>query len=397
MIALSIKKILKSKSLHLIKLGNKFVSAELSNFIIDLEQLKLNWRWLDTLTHPNCITAGVVKANAYGHGLGSIATSLFEAGCRIFCVARLEEALELRNILVKQNISKHITEIVTFDGLQKSDIDFYHSHKITPALKKVSEIEVAANFANISGIKFPVWIQLDTGMNRLGISETELNSSLKKMTISNLSQLDISVIMSHLSSSDTPSHEANERQRVRFEQMSKRIASLPLSLAASHGMFLSKEFHYDITRPGIALYGYQDSTNANFNCKPILDWMAPILQIRDIRKGEQIGYGADFTANRSMRIAAIGAGYADGYRRSLAEFGKVDVGGFICTLVGRISMDSLVIDVSNVPEAVLGRESQACLIGKHYNAKDMATDLSTITYEILTNLGSRPQRIYEKN
>ena len=95
MIALSIKIILKSKSLHLIKLGNKFVSAELSNFIIDLEQLKLNWRWLDTLTHTNCITAGVVKANAYGHGLGTIATSLFEAGCRIFCVARLEEALEL--------------------------------------------------------------------------------------------------------------------------------------------------------------------------------------------------------------------------------------------------------------------------------------------------------------
>ena len=373
------------------------MSVELSKFIIDLEQLKLNWQWLDAITHPNCITAGVVKANGYGHGIGTIAVSLFEAGCRIFCVARIEEALQLRNILIQQNISQHITEIITFDGLQESDIAFYYSHKITPALKKVSEIELAANFTNSSGIKFPVWIQLDTGMNRLGISETELNSSLKNTVLNNLSQLNVSAIMSHLSSSDTPSHKANEMQRVRFEKMSKKIASLPLSLAASHGMLMSKEFHYDITRPGLALYGYLDNPNTNFNCKPILDWMAPILQIRDIRKGEHIGYGADFRANRSMRVATIGAGYADGYRRSLAQSGKVDVGGYICSLVGRISMDSLVIDVSNVPEAILGKETQVCLIGKHYNAKDMASDLSTISYEILTNLGSRPQRIYEKN
>ena len=203
--------------------------------------------------------------------------------------------------------------------------------------------------------------------------------------------------MSHLSSSDTPFHEANEKQRVKFEQMSKKFPSLPLSLAASHGMLLSKKFHYHITRPGIALYGYQDNPNTNFGCKPVLDWMAPILQIRNIRKGEQIGYGADFTASRSMQIAAIGTGYADGYRRSLAEFGKVELGGHICRIVGRISMDSLVIDVSNVPEAVLETKSEVCLLGKHYNAKDMAADLSTISYEILTNLGSRPRRIYGKS
>ena len=371
------------------------MSKELSQFIVDLEQLRRNWQWLNANTNPYCQTASVVKADGYGHGIEPIATSLFEAGCRIFCVARLEEALQLRSILTQQGSGNDIAEVICFDGLQKEDIECYPSYRITPALKQISEIETAANYAIMSGVKFPVWIQLDTGMNRLGISEIELNSPFQQKLLDNLSRLEVKVVMSHLSSSDTPTHEANNKQRNTFEKMSKQISSAPLSLSASHGLLISQEFHYDITRPGIALYGYQDNPNTFFNCKPILKWMAPILQIRNISRGEQIGYGADFTATRSMQVATIGAGYGDGYRRSLSQFGKVDVGGHICRLVGRVSMDSLVIDISDVPEAKLVQVSQVCLLGEHYDAKAMAADLSTISYEILTNLGSRPERIYK--
>ena len=369
--------------------------TELSNFVIDLKQLKQNWQWLNAITGTNCQTASVVKANGYGHGVKAITTSLFEAGCRIFCVARLEEALQLRKFLMQEEDDKNFSEVICFDGLQQDDIALYQMHKIVPALKQVCEINVAANFARSSEIKLPVWIQLDAGMSRLGISETELDSISKKGNHCDLAQLDVKVVMSHLSCSDTPFHEENEKQRIRFERMSKKITFAPLSLSASHGLLLSEDFHYDITRPGIALYGYQENPNINFQCKPILNWMAPLLQIRNISKGEHVGYGADFRATQSMRIAVIGAGYGDGYRRSLAEFGKVDVGGYICRLVGRISMDSLVIDISNVPEAVLAKTSQVCLLGEHYSAKDMATDLSTISYEILTGFGSRPRRLYK--
>ena len=202
--------------------------------------------------------------------------------------------------------------------------------------------------------------------------------------------------MSHLSSSDNPSHHTNEQHHASFTQMSTQFAPLPRSLSASHGILLSDKFHFDITRPGIALYGYSDNPVAEFGCKPILKWTAPILQVRFINAGEQIGYGADFTASTPMRIATIGAGYADGYRRSLQKIGKINVAGYICNCVGRISMDSLVIDVSHIPETKLANISQVCLLGAHYTAADMACDVSTISYEILTSLGTRPKRVYEE-
>ena len=372
------------------------MSTELSHFIIDLGQLTRNWQWLNSKTNANCHTACVVKADGYGHGMNAVAFNLFEAGCRTFCVARLDEAVQLRSFFIQKNVGIDIVEIISFDGLQTSDIALYQRYKIIPALKQVSEIEFSINTARKAAKKFPVWMQLDTGMNRLGISENELNSFFEEGIVNDMNGLDIKVIMSHLSCSDAPNHSANEKQRTRFIKMSKKFQTASLSLSASHGLLISENFHFDITRPGIALYGYQDNPGINFGCKPILNWMAPILQIRDINKGEQIGYGADYTASQPMRIATIGAGYADGYNRSLSSFGKIEVGGYICKPVGRISMDSLVIDISNVPEAYLAEISQVCLLGEHYNAKDMASDLSTISYEILTNLGSRPKRLYKK-
>ena len=372
------------------------MSNNSTTFHIDLTQLKRNWKWLDAKTHRHCRTASVVKANAYGHGMQAVATSLFEAGCRIFCVARLEEAIALRSILASDNNASELAEIICFDGLQDGGLADYRAYNLIPALKQLSEIEDANKFAHKSGENVPVWIQLDTGMNRLGISEAELSSlSIGNKSVS-LSGLDIRAVMSHLSSSDNPSHHTNEQHHARFTQMSTQFARLPRSLSASHGILLSDKFHFDITRPGIALYGYSDNPIAEFGCKPILKWTAPILQVRFINAGQQIGYGADFTASTPMRIATIGAGYADGYRRSLQQIGKINVAGYICNNVGRISMDSLVIDVSHIPETKLANISQVCLLGAHYTAADLACDISTISYEILTSLGTRPKRVYEE-
>ena len=372
------------------------MSKNSTGFHIDLEQLKHNWRWLDARTEGKCRTASVVKADAYGHGIKAVAKSLFEAGCRLFCVARIEEAYQLRTILNPKNNVTDVAEIICFDGLQDNDLVFYRTHKIIPALKQLSEIEYASKFADASGKAMPVWIQLDTGMNRLGISESELSTLSVGHKSDTLNGLDIRAVMSHLSCSDTPSNHANELHHARFTNMSKIFGNLPRSLSASHGILLSNKFHFNITRPGIALYGYSDNPNAEFGCKPILEWTAPILQIRTISAGEQIGYGADFTASKSMRIATIGVGYADGYQRSLQSIGKISVGGYISEVVGRISMDTFVIDVSNIPETTLANISQVCLLGAHYSAANMANDLSTISYEVLTNLGTRPKRLYEK-
>ena len=371
------------------------MSNNIATFHIDLTQLKRNWKWLDAKTHRYCRTASVVKANAYGHGMQAVATSLFEAGCRVFCVARLEEAIELRSILVAENHAHKLAEIICFDGLDDGKMADYRTHNLVPALKQLSEVEDANKFAHNSGEVLPVWIQLDTGMNRLGISEAELSLLSVGIQSDSLSGLDIRAVMSHLSTSDNPSHHANERHHDRFIEMSARFVTLPRSLSASHGILLSDKFHFDITRPGIALYGYSDNSIAEFGCKPILKWTAPILQIRTINAGEQIGYGADFTASTPMRIATVGAGYADGYKRLLQTIGKTSVAGHICNIVGRISMDSLVIDVSDIPETELAKISQVCLLGAHYTAAEMAADLSTISYEILTSLGTRPKRVYE--
>ena len=232
------------------------MSTELSHFIIDLGQLTRNWQWLNTKTDANCHTACVVKADGYGHGMNTIAFSLFEAGCRTFCVARLEEALQLRSFLIQKNVGIDVVEIISFDGLQTSDFALYQKYKIIPALKQVSEIEFSINIGRTAAKKFPVWIQLDTGMNRLGISENELNSFFEKGFINDITGLDVKAVMSHLSCSDAPNHSANEKQRTRFLKMSKKFQTASLSLSASHGLLLSKNFHFDITRPGIALYGY---------------------------------------------------------------------------------------------------------------------------------------------
>jgi len=373
---------------------DKSVASDLSAFHIDLEQLKRNWRWLDAKSAPHCRTASVVKANAYGHGMFATTQSLIDAGCNIFCVATMDEAIQLRRFLDSTDTDHSKLEIICFDGLQAYELDSYYQYQIIPALKQVSEIETARDYARKINRIFPVWLQLDTGMNRLGISAAELEIWLDSTIASYSGALDIKAVMSHLSCSDMPSHHANEHHRIRFLEMSKNTPSLPLSLSASHGILLNDAYHFDITRPGIALYGYQDSPNADFACQPILQWIAPILQIRSIKKGEQVGYGADFTADKQMRIATIGAGYADGYRRALQACGKINLGGNICKPVGRISMDSFVIDVTDISETDLNKTSQVCLLGTHYSASDMAFDLSTISYEVLTSLGTRPKRVY---
>lgn len=350
---------------------------------IDCNALISNYTVVSNLTSPNTQVAAVVKADGYGAGMGGIAETLFENGCTNFCTAQLSEAIMLRQILAS-------VTILCFEGPQSlADMKVYRSHDITPVINSAQQWTI---YTEDSKTKTPIscWLHFDTGMARLGLSAKDITSDM-------LDKLPVAGYMSHLASADAPKATQNQDQLSSFQNVISALPRKPLSFANSGGIFMGSEFHFDQVRPGLALHGYasdpdQQSTSG---LTPILRWDAPLLQIRTLHAGDTVGYGASFVADRDMRVATIGAGYADGYRRQLQAIGKIELGGYITTPIGRISMDLMVIDVTDIPDQIIEAEHTVCLLGAHYTAQDMAADLNTIPYEILTALGDRVVKAYD--
>lgn len=333
---------------------------------IDLDAVVANWRALDDMT--GCKTAAVVKADGYGLGAANVAKALFKAGARKFFVAVAEEAVPLRDALGPK------PEISVFSGHMKGDTDLIRELHLTPMLNSVEQLTL--HFETLPG--HPFGIQLDTGMNRLGMEMQEW------LAVAELALAQgPTVVMSHLACADEPDHPMNPHQLENFKKMTDGI-SAPRSLAATGGILLGPDYHFDLTRPGIGLYGGAPFAAA----APVVELDLPVVQVREVATGEVVGYGNSWQAARPSRIATVSGGYADGIFRILSDKATLFHGNTPCPLIGRVSMDLLTIDVTDLADT----PDRLTLLGPQQSVDDLAQQANTIGYEVLTQLGARYNR-----
>lgn len=335
---------------------------------IDLAAIAANWRALASIAQVE--TAAVVKANGYGLDAGRVGQHLAAAGARQFFVAVAEEGIALRRALGSgPNIS-------VFSGHMAGDADAIAGANLTPILNSVDQM--LHHVEALPG--HPFGLQLDTGMNRLGMEPAEW-SALRDIALAQNPTL----IMSHLACADDPSHPMNESQRAVFDDMTQGI-DVPRSLSATGGTLMGPDYHYDMVRPGIGIYGGWPFANA----QPVVTLDIPVIQIREVAVGETVGYSNAWTAQVPSKVATLSAGYADGLIRAMGEKAMVHADGVAVPVIGRVSMDLITIDVtglSQMPETVQ-------LIGAHQTVDDVAEFAGTIGYEILTGLGARYARVW---
>ena len=356
---------------------------------IDLVALKANWRRLNALAgKAECGAA--VKGNGYGLGIEPVALALWEAGCRSFFVARPKEGEELREVL------PHAT-IYILDGLFAGQAEFYAKLDLCPALICIAEAREWAAFGRLYGRKLPCAIHVDTGINRLGFSMAEFESlHADRFT---LDGLNVTLLMSHLACADEPAHPLNQRQRAAFETVRAKLPGVAASLANSSGVFLGDGFTHDLVRPGIALYGGNPTQNVANPMLPVAILEGAVMQLRTVAAGDTVGYSATWKADRPSRIAVLGAGYKDGVPRALSSRephgpAQVFISGQRCPVIGRISMDMMAIDITDLPENSVTRGTHAEILGRHIGIDEAASWAGTISYELLTRLGSRYARLY---
>lgn len=356
---------------------------------IDLVALKENWRRLNTLAgKAECGAA--VKGNAYGLGIAPVARALWEAGCRSFFVARPKEGEELRELL------PHAT-IYILDGLFAGQAEFYAKLNLCPALISIEEAREWAAFGRVYGRKLPCAIHVDTGINRLGFSLPEFDSLLADRFT--MEGLNVTLLMSHLACADDPSHPLNQRQCEAFTAVRARLPGVAASLANSSGVFLGDGFTHDLVRPGIALYGGNPTQTVANPMLPVAILEGAVMQLRHVAAGDTVGYSATWTASRPTAIAILGAGYKDGVPRALSSKqphgpAQVFINGQRCPVIGRISMDMMGIDITDLPPGSVRRGTRAEILGRHIGIDEAASWAGTICYELLTRLGSRYARLY---
>lgn len=364
-----------------------------ATLVVDLDAIVENFRLIQS-TCPGAEVGVSVKADAYGLGIAPVTRALFHAGCRIFFVATPREGKDLRGILPE-------AQIIVLNGPTRDQTEIFAAAQLCPVLNSLEQIEAWQSGAGTHGATIPAWLHVDTGMNRLGLGETELGALLAEPD--RLGNVTLSTIMSHLACGDTPENPMNAVQLARFIAIRQRVEAVtgPLraSLANSPGIFLGSEFHFDLVRPGAALYGLSPNLQRPNPMHQVVEMQAKILQVRDVDTPMTVGYGAAHRVEKPARIATIAAGYADGYPRAAAgntgDTMHVHIAGHDVPLCGRVSMDLLTIDVSTVPEA-LTRPGQAVeLLGSHISADDLASASGTIGYEVLARLGHRSHRVYK--
>jgi alanine racemase len=356
---------------------------------VDLAGIKANWRWLAAVA-KDAECAGVVKADAYGLGLEPVVAALWDAGCRTFCVATLVEGARLTAVLPNATV-------YVLDGLMPGTAGVYPERGLRPVLGSLAEIAEWAAYSRAVGSRLPAAVHIDTGMNRLGMPAAEVHALAADPAP--LADFTVSLVMSHLACGDTPGSPMNGRQKAAFDALRAMLPDAPASLSNSAGTLLGADYRYDLVRPGIALYGGRAIEGRPNPAAKVVRVEARILQIREAPAGGVVGYGATYTLARPSRIATIAAGYADGFLRSISgPIGRPPppayIGGYPAPIVGRVSMDLVTIDATDVPPALAQRGAWAELIGRHVQIDDLADSSGTIGYEVLTRLGPRFQRIY---
>ncbi|HTV44872.1 MAG TPA: alanine racemase [Stellaceae bacterium] len=351
---------------------------------IDVAGIVTNWRLLKRRAAPaQC--AAVVKADAYGLGAGVVAPALAAAGCRRFFVATLDEALALRPML------RQDAEIAVFNGLAPGSAAEFAAQRVVPVLNDPGQI---AEWKRTAGRyrRLPAMLHVDTGMARLGLTLPEFERIAADLA--DCGAIEWRAVISHLACADAPDHPMNEWQLARFAAVRRRLYGIPASLAASSGIFLGPAYHFDLVRPGAALYGVNPQPDQPNPMRQIVRLGARILQIRDVDAGQPVGYGATHVMSAAGRLATVAVGYADGWLRSLSHRGSGRIGGVRVPLLGRVSMDLAVFDVSMIDPAVARPGALIELLGDERGIDGAAAEAGTIGYEILTALGRRYHRIY---
>lgn len=339
---------------------------------IDLDAIAANWRALDRMSGPGVQTAAVVKADAYGLGVTRVARTLANAGARRFFVAAAEEGAAVRQALGPG------PQIAVLSGHMAGDTEMIHDLDLTPMLNSLDQI--TRHLESLPG--HPFGVQLDTGMNRLGVEMLEWQAVAPILV-----DAGPELLMSHLACADEPEHPLNEEQLRTFHAMTDGTG-LPRSLAATGGILLGPRYHFDLTRPGVGLYGGRPYDAAI----PAVTLSLPVIQTREVEPGESVGYGCTWVAERPSLIATVAAGYADGLPRTLSNRAQLWDGDTACPLVGRVSMDMITVDITDLPEVPRTLD----ILGPNQPVDVLADIAGSIGYELLTALGHRYTRRYQE-
>jgi len=354
---------------------------------IDLTAIVANWRELARRAAPaQC--AAVVKADGYGCGIERVTAALAKAGCETFFVATLAEARQARAVAPRAAIYV----LAFLPGTLAS----FAQGALRPVIGSIAELAEWEAF-RAGGWQGTAALHIDTGMNRLGLTADDV-AQLDGRALAGRAGLDL--LMSHFACSEEPSHPLNARQMADFRKLRDLFPGVPGSLANSSGIFLGPDARHDLVRPGVALYGANPTPGHLNLMRPVVRLEGRVVQVRDVEPDETVGYGAIWTARRPTRLAIVAVGYADGLPRAASASdaragAEAIVAGRPCPLAGRVSMDLLAVDVTDLPEDKPRRGDLVALLDKTIGIDDLASHAGTIAYEVLTSLGRRYHRVYK--
>ena len=350
---------------------------------IDLGAIRENYRRLKArLNGVRC--AGVLKADGYGLGAAQVASALVKEGCDIFFVALLGEGIALRKAIGPG------PDIFVLNGLPPGSEPEAAADGLYPVINSAVQLKAWRDIARRLGRNLAAAIQVDSGMARLGMAPKEVEAVAREADA--FDGIDIRYVMSHLARADEPQQAANEKQRLEFDRLRRMLPPAPASLANSSGIFLGPAYHYDLARPGVALYGVNPTPYGVNPMRPVIQLQAKVAQTREIDAGAGIGYGHTRQAEGPLRLATVSLGYGDGWHRRAASAAWFE--GVRLPFIGRVSMDSIILDISALPAGRLGEGDLVELIGPSQSVDDAAGHAGTIGYEILTSLGARFHRRY---
>ncbi|WP_151635658.1 alanine racemase [Noviherbaspirillum aerium] len=352
---------------------------------IDLGAIADNYRLLRQRS-PQAVCGAAVKADAYGLGADRVATALANAGCRHFFVAHLDEGIQLR-----RHLPAHAEIYVLHGQSPGAEMECVY-HRLTPVLNSTNQIADWRALARRLDRALPAIVQVDSGMSRLGLSGAEVDALLDDPE--GLHGVELRYLMSHLACAEAQDHPMNEAQLSAFEAVRARFPACKASLANSSGIFLGPRYHFDLLRPGAALYGIAPVAGAANPMKPVVRLQARVIQTRLIGAGDAVGYGATYRAASTRRLATLSVGYADGWLRAFSNRGIVMAGAASVPILGRVSMDTCTIDVTDADPATVQPGALVDLISPARPIDAVAADAGTIAYEILTSLGRRYHRRY---
>ncbi len=359
---------------------------------VDLGALAQNYSMFAKEAAPaECGAA--IKGDAYGLGLDPVARALWDAGCKTFFVALTQEGLDLRAVLPE-------AVIYVLNGLFPGAAETLAAANLQPVLSSLEEVEEWAAWCGKTGASLPAGLHIESGINRLGLTADDVGRLVSRPGL--LEAFTLSLVLSHLVSGDSPEAVINETQAQRFDALRAKLPPAPASLANSPGSLNGPAYRYDMVRVGIGLYGGEPHAKGPARVKPVVRLISHLAQVRNVAAGETVGYGETWTAARDSKIAVIPVGYKDGYHRSLSSRKDlpdawVSIGGHRAPVVGRVSMDMITVDVTDLPDELAARGTAVELFGENPTVGEIATRAGTISYEVFTGLGSRFARVYSPN